>query len=114
VPTTSNKPLRFGKGSGYEGGTRVPLIVHWPGVTKAGSVEHTPVISMDLFPTILEMDGVSLVSLPRQRGKLGRDTLFWHYPHYRPLRQTQEKSGGIDRKGFMKMEPFQKISKIAC
>src|SRR5712671_5985542 len=55
VPTTSNLPLRVGKGSCYEGGTRVPLIIFWPGVTKAGSVSDTPVISMDLYPTLLEM-----------------------------------------------------------
>jgi arylsulfatase A len=93
VPTTSNLPLRVGKGSCYEGGTRVPLIVYWPGVTKPGSVCDTPVISMDLYPTLLEMaglkdearkavDGVSLVPLLRQAGKLNRDSIFWHYPHY--------------------------------
>jgi arylsulfatase A len=93
VPTTSNLPLRVGKGSCYEGGTRVPLIVYWPGVTKPGSVSDTPVISMDLYPTLLEIaglkdearktvDGVSLVPLLRQTGKLQRDALFWHYPHY--------------------------------
>ena len=94
VPTTTNAPLRFGKGSCYEGGTRVPLIIHWPGVTKAGSVCETPVISMDLFPTLLEIagaspeairrgvDGLSLVPLLRQTGELKRDALFWHYPHY--------------------------------
>ncbi len=37
VPTTSNVPLRVGKASAYEGGVRVPLIVHWPAVTKPGS-----------------------------------------------------------------------------
>src|SRR5205814_5500956 len=54
VPSTSNLPLRVGKGSCYEGGTRVPLIVYWPGVTRAGSVCDTPVISMDLQPTYCE------------------------------------------------------------
>ncbi len=93
VPTTSNLPLRVGKGSCYEGGTRVPLIVYWPGVTKPGNVCDTPVISMDLYPTLLEMaglrkaatkaiDGVSLVPLLRQNGQLQRDAIFWHYPHY--------------------------------
>jgi arylsulfatase A-like enzyme len=93
VPTTSNLPLRVGKGSCYEGGTRVPLIVYWPGVTKPVSVCDTPVISMDLYPTLLEiaglkdearkaLDGVSLVPLLRQSGKLQRDAIFWHYPHY--------------------------------
>ncbi|MBI2946110.1 MAG: sulfatase [Verrucomicrobia bacterium] len=93
VPTTSNLPLRVGKGSCYEGGTRVPLIVHWPGVTTPGSVCDTPVISMDLYRTFLEIagvpdaaghavDGGNLVSLLRQTGSLERDALFWHYPHY--------------------------------
>src|SRR5207249_6524078 len=94
VPTTSNRPLRFGKASAYEGGVRVPLIVHWPGVTKPGSVSDTPVITMDLFPTLVDVaglsvpdpgpgkdragrDGVSLVPLLRGTGGLGRTELFW-------------------------------------
>jgi len=92
VPTTSNLPLRVGKGSCYEGGTRVPLIVHWPGVTKP-RVDDTPVITMDLFPTLLEIagltapqehrpDGLSLVPILRGTGTIERDALFWHYPHY--------------------------------
>ena len=48
LPTTSNRPLRYGKASAYQGGTRVPLIVHWPGVTRPGSTSDVPVISMDL------------------------------------------------------------------
>ena len=93
VPTTSNYPLRVGKGSCYEGGTRVPLIIHWPGVTKPGSVCETPVISMDLYGTILDIaaapegirsgvDSVSLVPVLHGMGNLSRDALFWHYPHY--------------------------------
>src|SRR5436190_3619308 len=89
LPTTSNKPLRLGKGSAYEGGTRVPLIMRWPGVIAAGRVSDTPVITMDLFPTLLEMtgvkspptasptgppgcDGVSLVPLLRGTGGIQR------------------------------------------
>ncbi len=93
VPTTSNHPLRVGKGSCYEGGTRVPLIAYWPGVTRPGSVSETPVITMDLFPTLLEiaglkqtvntaLDGQSLVPVIRGTGVPRRDALFWHYPHY--------------------------------
>jgi arylsulfatase A len=94
VPTTSNVPLRFGKASAYEGGVRVPLIVSWPGATKPGSVSDAPVITMDLFPTIVEMaglpsssastaiDGISLASHLRGGAKPARDTLFWHYPHH--------------------------------
>jgi arylsulfatase A-like enzyme len=93
---TSNKPARAGKGSAYEGGVRIPLIVKWPGVTAAGSVCDEPVISMDLYPTLLaasgaagdakhnrDVDGVSLVPLLKDpKAKLGREALFWHYPHY--------------------------------
>ncbi len=59
IPTTSNAPLRAGKGSCYEGGVRVPLIVYWPNVTPAGRESATPVITMDLYPTILEMTGLA-------------------------------------------------------
>ncbi len=55
---THNFPLRSGKGSVYEGGIREPMIVKWPGVTKPASINHTPVIIEDFFPTILEMTGV--------------------------------------------------------
>ena len=89
---TSNVPLRAGKGWPYEGGIRVPLIIDAPGVTRPGSVCHTPVITTDFYPTLLELtglpaapeqhlDGVSLVPLLKG-GELGRRTLFWHYPHY--------------------------------
>ena len=47
LPTTDNSPLRAGKGSAYEGGVRVPLIVYWPGVTKAGTLESQPAMSID-------------------------------------------------------------------
>jgi len=92
IGPTDNSPLRDGKGSAYEGGIRVPLIVLWPGKTPAGEVESDPVITMDLYPTILEMtdirplsslvDGMSLVGLLRSGAKVERDALFWHYPHY--------------------------------
>lgn len=89
---TSNLPLRAGKGWLYEGGIRVPWIVVAPGVTAPGSTCDTPVLSTDLFPTLLELagvpsppevslDGVSFVPLLRGVG-LARGPLFWHYPHY--------------------------------
>jgi arylsulfatase A-like enzyme len=98
VPTTSNAPLRVGKGSAYEGGVRVPLIVYWPGVTQPGSQCATPVITMDLYPTILDLlglparpeqtvDGVSLAPLVRGDGQIAERSLFWHYPHYQHYQQ---------------------------
>jgi arylsulfatase A-like enzyme len=90
---TDNAPLRSGKGSLYEGGTREPFIVRWPGVTKAGSSNSVPTIHVDLFPTLLEiamapkprqvLDGESLVKLFRDpEAKLERDAIFQHFPGY--------------------------------
>lgn len=56
---TTNAPLRLGKASAYEGGVRVPAIVRWPGVTKPGSSNNTPVITMDWLPTLLEAAGLA-------------------------------------------------------
>jgi arylsulfatase A-like enzyme len=115
LPTTSNKPLRYGKASAYEGGVRVPLIVHWPAVTKAGSTSDAAVITMDLFPTIVEMaglkhtgsiDGVSLVPLLRREGSLDRDTLYWHYPHHQHYQQGGTMPYGAIRAGDYKLIEF--------
>lgn len=86
---TSNAPLRAGKGHVYEGGIREPMMIRWPGVTRAGTVFDVPVSSVDFFPTILEMasvqprkvDGISLVPLLKG-GTLRREAIYWHYPHY--------------------------------
>jgi arylsulfatase A-like enzyme len=94
-PHTHNKPLSSGKGSAHEGGIRVPMIVKWPGITKAGEVCRQYVIVEDFFPSILEIagvkpgqpwkrgiDGVSFVPLLRQEGDYPRDrSLFWHFPN---------------------------------
>ena len=53
-----NLPLRNGKGSVYEGGIRVPLMVKWRGKVAPATRVNTPVICEDLFPTILQMAGV--------------------------------------------------------
>ena len=90
---TSNFPWRGGKGDFYEGGIRVPLIIKWPGVTDAGALSDVPVISNDLYPTILEMaglnpmpeqhvDGTSLLPLLKKEGEPEREALYWHFPHY--------------------------------
>ncbi len=95
---TNNAPLRSGKGSLYEGGVRVPLMVRWPSITPQGQICRAPVSTIDFYPTILEMagllgdaehnasvDGKSLVPvLKRPEAKLDRETLYWHYPHYYP------------------------------
>lgn len=110
---TSNFPLRSGKGDVYEGGTRVPLMAVWPGVIRSGTTTSTPVQTMDLYPTILEIagvedvagherDGVSLVPLFRGKGLAGR-SLYWHYPHYHPGGATPY---GAVRSGEWKLIQF--------
>lgn len=96
---TDNDPIRQGKGSNYEGGVRVPAIIRMPGAEKAGALCHQPIITVDFLPTILEAlelemtdevtavaDGVSLVPvLSDPRADLGREDIFWHYPHYHSM-----------------------------
>ena len=97
MPVTSNAPLRSGKGSLYEGGVRVPLMVRWPGVSARGAESSVPVSLADLFPTLVgaasagapssaagtALDGLDLTPLLKNpSAKLDRDALFFHYPHY--------------------------------
>jgi arylsulfatase A-like enzyme len=90
---TTNRPLAEGKGWVYEGGTREPLVVVWPGVTAPDSVCGVPVTTPDFYPTLLEMaglplipeqhvDGVSIAPLLRGAENLDREAIFWHFPHY--------------------------------
>lgn len=89
---TSNLGLREGKGSAYEGGVRVPAIALVPGVTQAGSVCATPVITMDWTATLLDLagakplaDGAGVNLTPLLRGQeIAPRSLYWHYPHYHP------------------------------
>ncbi len=92
IAPTSELPLRAGKGWCYEGGIRIPTLILAPGIDAAGRKIDTPIISMDFFPTILELaglpprpelhlDGLSLK--PLLQGKpIEERPLFWHYPHY--------------------------------
>ena len=91
---TSNKPLRGEKGTLYEGGIRIPALARWLDQIPKGVVCDTPAITMDVYPTLVELasakmplnqpcDGVSLVPLFRDSvASLNRETLYWHLPHY--------------------------------
>lgn len=90
---SSQEPLRGSKGGYYEGGIREPMVVRWPGVTRAGSKCDVPVANIDFYPTFLEaagakapeghaLDGESLVPLLGGGRKLKRESLFWHFPGY--------------------------------
>lgn len=85
------QPLRGTKGMYYEGGIREPLFVKWPGVTQAGSTVASPVIGTDIYPTLLEIAGVSRPDLqldgtsivPLLKGStLPERALYWHFPAY--------------------------------
>ncbi len=58
--TSSNRPLRGGKGDVWEGGIRVPFMVQWPGRLPTGIVYRQPVSSLDLFATCSAAAGLSL------------------------------------------------------
>jgi arylsulfatase A len=108
---SSNLPLRGAKGWNYEGGIRVPLVVHWPGRTKPNSTSHALVTGTDYYPTLLEMtglpslpeqhvDGVSF--LPALRGKAhDRGAIYWHFPHY--SNHGYQSPGGAIRLGKYKL-----------
>ena len=98
LPITSNAPLKGGKAMMFEGGVRVPLMMHWPGVINGGVWSDVAIDSSDIFPTLLEVagydlepfyndlgiDGRSLVTLfndPENTSEgYPRDTFYWHYP----------------------------------
>jgi arylsulfatase A-like enzyme len=114
---TSNAPLRAGKGTNYEGGVRVPTIVRWPGVVKDATTCDEPIISNDLFPTLLQAagaddgippesaaDSLSFVSLLKDpTAHLDREALYWHYPHYHAFGATPH---GAVRMGDWKLIEF--------
>lgn len=120
IGVTRNDPLRVGKGSAYDGGVRVPLIVRWPGVTRAGSVSETPVFTADYLPTILEatganwdsgavLDGVSLKPVLSGSEALKRDAIYWHYPHYHPGGATPY---GAVREGDFRLVEFYEDGRV--
>ncbi|MFM8469628.1 MAG: sulfatase [Limisphaerales bacterium] len=93
LPPTNNDPLRDGKGTLYEGGTRVPLMWAWAGRIKPG-LAHDVVGHIDLYPTVLELaglprpaeqkfDGVSYARVLRGEGRLERAAFFNYFPHGR-------------------------------
>ncbi len=114
---TSNLPLRAGKGWCYEGGIRVPLIISGPGVANPGRKASDIAVSMDFFPTILniagvqlnQVDGISLLPVLKTENKLDRDEMFWHYPHYHGSAWTP---GSALRSGDWKLITFYEDNRI--
>lgn len=96
-PNTHNAPLRSGKGSAYEGGTRVPTVIRWPFAERSGMRDSTPIITQDFFPTILEAsslpqntcghgnlyetDGQNLLPVLEGKSTIPTRVLGWNQPH---------------------------------
>ncbi|QOV90393.1 sulfatase [Humisphaera borealis] len=90
----SNTPLRAGKGSPYEGGIRVPLIIRWRGVAEPGLTVSTPVHVVDMMPTLCAvaaaaaapanhpLDGVNLLPLLKTGGSIAPRPLMFYMPLY--------------------------------
>lgn len=89
-----NPPLTGIKGTLYEGGIRVPLIVSFPDKIKPGSRSSVPVTTVDFFPTFLELAGISASDYPQlegesllpllyQKAEMPERAIYWHFPHHR-------------------------------
>lgn len=126
-PVTDNFMLRGGKGMPYEGGIRVPLIVKWPGHTKAGSKCDVAVNGIDFYPTLVRIAGrkagqtldgedISCLFEGDDKNFKSRD-LFWHFPAYL---EANRKSGmnfratpySIVRSGEWKLIYFYETSEV--
>lgn len=93
IPLTSNSPLRGGKGSIYEGGVRVPLIIRGPGIVGHGVTTKAMIQSMDFYPTLVAlargklpveqpMDGLSFHKVLNGKAKVHRANVLTFFPHY--------------------------------
>jgi arylsulfatase A len=120
TPSTSNDPLRAGKGYLYEGGIREPCIVSWPGIVQPGSVCDTPVCGIDFYPTLLTaaggkpnpgqiIDGINMIPLLKQTGVPDRAALYWHYPHYS---DQGGRPGGAVRQGDWKLIEYYEDNRV--
>jgi arylsulfatase A-like enzyme len=101
-PPTNNTPLRNGKGTLYEGGTRVPLMWSWAKHIKPGTTSDAVVGHIDVYPTLCDLiglsvpaeqkvDGVSYAAVLKQTGPLNRRAFFNYFPHG----QSPGRAGGV-------------------
>ncbi|WP_233267439.1 sulfatase [Paraglaciecola sp. L3A3] len=123
-------PLRAGKGSYYEGGLRVPLLIYWP--TKIDPrVTHVPTVNADLYPSLIALTGAKLPQQPLDGKdltnlwlspdkqidkKLTERALFWHFPIYLDAKNAisnqatdplfRTRPGSVIRKGDWKLHHY--------
>ncbi len=124
---TDNAPLRSGKGSLYEGGIRVPYIFRWKNRIPKGTSCETPISSVDLYPTLLDLaaaktpdgavlDGESYLPLLTSGGKtaMKREALYWHFPGYLGAGQNSWRTTpvGVIRSGDWKLMEFYEDGRL--
>lgn len=111
-----NHPLREGKGTHYEGGLRIPAIVHWPRHIEGNRTSDEIIISTDLYPTLAEVagisidhkiEGISLLPHLLHSEAIDRETLYWHYPHYH-----LGMPGGVIREGDYKLIEYFETGRL--
>ncbi len=117
---TTNIPLRAGKGHLYEGGIRVPLLIHLPWRNSPGVDSQNIILGMDLFPTLLEMttgrqvqgiDARSYVPVLEGKDHWENRTVFWHEEKARP-HSTGDSKCSVIRKGPYKLMHFYAQDRI--
>ncbi len=120
---TANRPLRGGKGMLYEGGVRVAFIAAFKGKIRPNSTNDEPIISVDLFPTLLELgrakapsqtlDGKSLVPLFTGE-RFERQAIYWHFPGYLGSGKNEWRTtpGSAVRAGDWKLQEYFEDGRI--
>lgn len=120
---TSNAPLRGGKASMFEGGTRVPCVIAWPGITAAGSRCDAIIQSEDYYPTLLDglglsplpdrsFDGTSI--MPALKGQaFDREAVFQYFPHDPPVPDWIPPSVSVHRGDWKLIRVFHGGDKFA-
>jgi arylsulfatase A len=100
----SAKPLREGKGTNWEGGTREPCVMRWPGHIPAGSDTWDMLMTIDLFPTIAKLVGARLPRhkidgldvwpiISRQPGAKNPHSAYWFYYEVNQLQAVTTSDG---------------------
>jgi arylsulfatase A-like enzyme len=118
IAHVQNLPLRAGKGSVYEGGIRIPMIIKWPSVSIANSVSNQYIIAEDIYPSIIAManlskqtpiqqiDGKSFVPFIKQPNLLDSSRfLVWHYPN----KWIDQDGPGINYKSAIRKGAFKLV-----
>lgn len=116
---TTNFPLRAGKGWLYEGGTKVPLMIHVPN-TKPFVDKESIVLGMDIFPTLIDLalnkeisgiDGKSFRNIIKKKENWNDRTVYWNSYKARPTQTGDDKTSAV-RKGEYKLLEFIESGKI--